>query len=280
MRHISILAVSFALILSSCGSSRKSKNTQAPNDVVGTQIDSSKVVVDDTEIDTANADKPLENKVLVSKWIPTSEFKTLQYKAKCQYKKDGKNLPFTAYIRMVKGEKIWISVMGGGILEVARALITPDSVQAIDKLNKVAYVHDVAYLKSLIGVQVDFQTLEAILSSQLMDTIEATVLSDETQAVVLQQDLSEDIQALLTLDRTNNVWSELTINFENMDVLSAHVLFNFYEMIAPETSVSMKRNITIVQKKGNSTLDMELSKVVLDQNPSMNFSIPEGYTYK
>ncbi len=297
MKNLILTTTVLAILLASCGTSRKS-NTVPPPDtprpVPEVPITSSPVSKEDTvavidtmtqkdtvaTIDTTVVD-PLQGKVLLSQWLPTANYRTLQYKAKCQFSADGKNLPFTAYVRMAKGEKIWISVIGGGILEVARALITPDSVQVLDKLNKVAYVHGVDYLKSLIGVNVDYSTIESILSSKLADTLVAKIVHEDESEIKLSSEPSENIYTELTINKSGKVWSDFNIDFKGMDILSAAAAFDEYQMVKPDLLISMLRNVLIKNTDGSEmTLEMQVSKVEVDQNPAMNFMIPPGYQYK
>ncbi len=228
-------------------------------------------------IDSASADSQLISTIELSEGM---EYQSLQYKAKCKYEKLGKTLPFTAFIRIQKGKKIWISVMGGGIMEVGRALITPDSVKVLDKLNQVAYIKDVTYLKSLIDVDIDFAMLESILAGKLPDILRGD-LESQGQIVKVTDSFDEHFDAVYTIDSSKRVWNELFIDFDTTEVRSAGITFEDYQPVGNSMLISMLRNVMIEETNGNQIkLKMELSKVEANQDPAMPFSVPEGYSYK
>lgn len=83
-------------------------------------------------------------------------------KAKMHYEAADQKQNFTVNFRIKKNEVIWASISGFG-LEVARAIITPDSVKAVDKFNKKVYLYTYKDLQKLVNVDVDFATLQDII---------------------------------------------------------------------------------------------------------------------
>jgi len=106
--------------------------------------------------------KRAENiKLLKGKDVP---FNTLSMKGKVSLDMDGNVNNVTATIRIKRDEKIWVSITAIAGIEVARALITPDSVLVRNNLQSLATKKPFAYLNKFTSKQVTFKMLQSILS--------------------------------------------------------------------------------------------------------------------
>ncbi len=127
------------LILSSCSSARKAKKAAAKNAELGQLI----------------------SKTLQEQAFLPEVFKT---KAKIRYASPAFSQNFSVDIRMRKDSLIWMTAYPNLVkIPVGYALITPDSVKVIDRLNKRAYLKDIAYAEQLLGYPVDFYSLQNII---------------------------------------------------------------------------------------------------------------------
>ncbi len=82
-------------------------------------------------------------------------------RARIKYDDGYMNVGGTANILLRKDSLVWVSVRKLGF-EVARAMITPDSVYVIDRLNNEYLVEDLEYLAEEYKVPADFDALQAI----------------------------------------------------------------------------------------------------------------------
>lgn len=76
---------------------------------------------------------------------------------------DKKNTSFRGQIRMRKDSAIWISFSPALGIEMARILITTDSVKFINRLNKTFFVGDYDFVCDFVGTNVDYDILQSIL---------------------------------------------------------------------------------------------------------------------
>ncbi len=91
-------------------------------------------------------------------------FKTFSGKAKMRYETADDSKEFSAVIRIDSGKAIWVSVSAlGGLVNVARLYLTPDSVKLVNYLQR--QVTEKAYAESaaLLPVALSFHDLEAFL---------------------------------------------------------------------------------------------------------------------
>lgn len=97
-----------------------------------------------------------------------NNFKTFSTKANTKLSLDGREFDVTLNIRIKKGEGIWVSVTAVAGLEVARALITPDSLQLIDRINNEYLKKPFSYIQKFTNPQVDYNTLESLLVGNIV----------------------------------------------------------------------------------------------------------------
>jgi hypothetical protein len=130
-------------------------------------------------------DKKMENlKMLKSKDLP---YTTLSLKGKVNLEIDGKENGVSVNIRMKKNEMIWISMTAIAGIEVARALITPDSLIVRNNLQSVAIKKPFSYIYKFTSKQVTFKMLQSVLSGNTIDELmdESSVLDLNTGVFTL-----------------------------------------------------------------------------------------------
>jgi hypothetical protein len=90
-------------------------------------------------------------------------FTTFSTKAASNLRIDNKEYDVTLSIRIQKGEKIWISISAIAGLEIARAVITKDSIKVLDRINSEFLNKPFSYIHDFSNKQLDYLTLEALL---------------------------------------------------------------------------------------------------------------------
>ncbi|HZX57769.1 MAG TPA: DUF4292 domain-containing protein, partial [Mucilaginibacter sp.] len=93
-----------------------------------------KLLVTNKKADIAAVNPVVKNKLNNIKAAQLS-FNTFSGRAKTQLTINNSSNNVTMNIRIAKGQKIWVSITAIAGIEVARALITPDSILVINKLQ-------------------------------------------------------------------------------------------------------------------------------------------------
>lgn len=88
---------------------------------------------------------------------------TLGAKADIRLTTDGKTRSSKAHLRLVCDSAIWISVMPALGIEVARLLLTRDSLKLIDKLSDSYWIGDTAQAAQRFGLPVDLEFVQQAL---------------------------------------------------------------------------------------------------------------------
>ena len=76
---------------------------------------------------------------------------------------DKKKNSFRGQVRMRKDSAIWVSFSPALGIEMARLLITNDSIKFINRINKTYFSGDYYYVNQFLGTNVDYDVLQSIL---------------------------------------------------------------------------------------------------------------------
>ncbi|OQA02196.1 MAG: hypothetical protein BWY70_00087 [Bacteroidetes bacterium ADurb.Bin408] len=109
-------------------------------------------------------------------------FNNMQFKTRIEIISEGKTQSFTATVRMKNDSIIWASVSPMLGIEALRFCMTQDSVKIINKLNNTYFLSDINYLKTLLGADMDFNMLQAVITGNDFPHFEADSLALTTSS--------------------------------------------------------------------------------------------------
>lgn len=90
-------------------------------------------------------------------------FSSVSTKADFKVKTEDKTQSFKANIRIQKDSAIWISITPLLGIEVARVLITQDTVKVINRLAKEYFIGDFSYLHERFNIDLEYEVIQSIL---------------------------------------------------------------------------------------------------------------------
>ena len=184
-------------------------------------------------------------------------------------------------LRIDKDSLIWLSVSGVGV-EVARALITKDSVVIMDRIHREFSVYNYQELSQRFNFNLSFGLIQSLLIGNLpLPREPAQRVKNEKDYLLLRQhegkvlvenyigEENRKLKKLLVVEQPTK--NSLTLDYEDFTVLN-----NF---LFPYTSL-----VTVDYKSKNdgqpyqTVLRIRHNKVELtDKNPGFPFSIPPKY---
>lgn len=205
-------------------------------------------------------------------------FSTLVIKAKADLSIDNKSNEVNMNIRMKNNEVIWVSVTAMAGVEVARALITPDSVKILNRLDNIYIKKPFSYIYEFTNDRINFKTLQSVLigntvSDLLSDSTELSAEGDETllKSIIgsLVYDLKANLQNKVTLNKLGDIVSgqDLIVNYGNFIALNQHDFPHFVEM-------------STKTKKKSLALKLEFLKVDADGTIDLPFRVPDRFLIK
>lgn len=189
---------------------------------------------------------------------------------------DGKKNDFNAIIRLQKDSILWVSINALLGIEAFRILITPDSVKVLNKLDKVAQLRSVNYLKEITKLPFTFSELQDLLIGNPI-YFDSTIDSYRKEGeVVALLNIGELFKHLLTIHGPDYIIQHSKLDDVNpMRGRTANVSYGDYETRNGKP-FSTFRKITVSDK---SKLDIEMKYKQYDFNIPLNFpfNVPKNY---
>ena len=205
---------------------------------------------------------------------------TFSAKIKVHYEgSDGKDYEFNAFLRLQKDKMIWVSINALLGIEAFRAVITPDSVKVLSKLDKVYQLRSVSYLQEITHLPFDFQTLQSlILGNPIYLDSNIVFYRKDDQGISLLGE-GQLFRNYITLNKED--YSIKHSKLDDVDRLRARSCDLTYGDYEKKDGVlfSTYRKIAVAEK---ARLDIELTFKQYSFNEPLNFpfSIPKNYKQK
>jgi hypothetical protein len=205
-------------------------------------------------------------------------FNTFSAKLKVDFESEAKQMAgISAVIRMQKDSVIWISASLPVIGEVARAIITPDSLKAIDKFHKKQYLRAIKDANDVLNIPFDFKTLQNLIIGNpvyLTDSIYQVV---KTPAVISFSCDSTLFTSLFNVFADDYVLQQSKV----MDKDSTHnrsCELTYGEYKSQDGYKFATRRRVFIEDKNFTKINMDFNKVDFNQPVSFPFTIPSGYS--
>lgn len=94
-------------------------------------------------------------------------FEALSIKFSLNYNDYTQEFASPGVLRIQRDSVIWVSLMPALGIEMARVLITPDSIKVMNRIRREYSVNDFGFFKQNYGVDIDFSTIQALLTNAL-----------------------------------------------------------------------------------------------------------------
>lgn len=232
------------------------------------------VTPDSTAFKNAQADVQRARQWIQATNIPYQRF---QCKAKMNLESNGKKQSFMANFRLAKNKIIWVSIHAPLVGEVARAVITPDSVKAMERINKRSYNYSYAGLQKLINLEVDFNTLQNLIIGEAVATDGQITDVKNTGGITRIDIKGNESNNQININQADTTLKQLLVQ-TNRGVSTSSILIQFdrYQQ-QNNTRISTLRDYHVQDAKGVVELNMDINK--FDINPDIDFpyTVPANY---
>lgn len=228
--------------------------------------------------------KNLKQKELAYRWIYA--------KADVQTLIDGEDQNLDVKIRGRKDSAIWIQIQAVGLIDVARLLITRDTVKMVVYIKKQYFVGDFNYINQLLNADLDFDLLQAALFGNSADFDDddsklkpmadrencnyklSTERKRKLKRITTGQDSLKRSLQTMTLDPDNFK----IIHNDFVDVSTNRKFSAAYSKFAAVDSVFAPHHVDIdivAEKKIN--LKIDYVRIEINQPQKMPLNIPKSY---
>ena len=242
-----------------------------------------------------------DNKGVTSKKIVKTieqnqnKFTSLQARARIDYSSNNKIKTNTVTIRILAGEKVWISAPLGAI----RLLITKDSIKYYNKLERNYIKTDFSYIEDLLGLNVTYDMLEKLLFGQPVLELgsrdfekklnnENNQNSDKLRSYVFKKKVNFDNNQFIGLFYINPYNFKLNSQkfFKEQDSIKVADKSKMFK--SPQTFSINYKNYTTINKEvypkrilfldsNNKSINIDMKSVVINKKLNIPFRIPRGY---
>lgn len=251
-----ILTILFCIIFYSC---RVTQYTQVP--------------VDDTENITIDTIKN----------VYSPSYKTIFLKANCELISNDNSNSFNVNIAIVHDSIIWISGTLIAGIEAFRALFTIDSIRVINRLNKEYYALTYKDINDKMGVCLNFNILEAMITANDFKSYEKEILQKNIDTsyseYIISQIININNNTCHFLQKTNislNNNKILKNEFIYYDKSTLDIVFNYNEYL-DQDSLSLPKQINIDIKSIDSLimqLIISIKQIRINQPIATPFNKP------
>ncbi|MFI5160067.1 MAG: DUF4292 domain-containing protein [Sphingobacteriales bacterium] len=234
-----------------------------------------KQVIAAKKADVVAVNPVMENKLNSIK-AAQLHFNTFSGRAKTQLTIGNSTNNVTMNIRIAKGQKIWVSITAIAGIEVARALITHDSILVINKLQGLYVKKPFSYINAYVGDQLDYSSVEALFVGNAIPQLlnENAHMQPDSGNVDLTGSLNDLIYQMVVGPDLKVKTTHIANQAEGQ---SAHINNGAFipsgnRIIPSQIDISSAVNAKKVK------ISMHYIKVDFDLPLEYPFSIPESYS--
>lgn len=204
-------------------------------------------------------------------------FRTFTGKMGVSFQSASLNQDVNANVRIRKDSLIWVSLTGPFNIEGARALISPDSVCIINKLNHTVERHSIALLQRLVHIPLTFDDVQNILiGGPLLYKGRVQSFDAQHDAVWIIELLDGILHNKLTIDR--GAWRTISMQVTDRQgtaVRSSTISYSGFDN-KPGFAFPQKRNIS-VNDKSHINIDLQYKQYSFNEKIDFPFNIPSSY---
>ncbi len=200
----------------------------------------------------------------------------LNAKARIFVEGDGQSIEANANLMWVRDSVLWINVRKFG-LEAVRALVTPDSVYVLNRLNKTYTVRGLESLQREYNLPAGFDLLQSVLLAKAWIVPNVPLKSDVQQSLHRLSG-SDGIYGLdYRLEESTFLLRHESF-LQIKDARSINLDFDAYKKLPGIGQFPYLRNVTAFSPEGgNVQVNLELSDVEINVPKPIRFEIPSSY---
>jgi hypothetical protein len=231
---------------------------------------------------------PLPDSLLKNLKASDTRFEWFSARISASTEIDKKSNVFTASLRIRRDSAIWMSITPALGIEVARVLITRDSLRFINRIDGTYFRGDYRYLKELLQTEVNFQMIQAVL----LGNIYLHYLPEQYVSVIdnglcllstlrkrrIRRETELEIPEILTQEIWCTAGNQKISKMEMQDyrpVRKFSVQYLSFQNF--ESNVLPDKISVFASASKTARIDLEYSKFQLDKVLNLPFSIPENY---
>ena len=202
----------------------------------------------------------------------------LQGKCRVSFDDGRMSVSASSTIKMKRDSLIWMNVKKLGF-EIARAMITKDSMYLLDRINNEYAVEPISYIEERFRLPANLSMLQQILLGNPVYLTTSNLKSD------LDEDDGTYRLSAQEGDKRNDFWFSMpAFQFDEMKVeesearRSLRIQLQDYQDAGANRDFSYLRLIEVDSREtGRASIELEFNQVEINEPLEFNFSVPSRY---
>lgn len=216
-------------------------------------------------------------KIISNHYENVFDQQTINAKLSAKYKDKKTSTSISIKLRLEKDKTIWMSATKLSI-PFAKVKITPNRVSYYEKLGKTYFDGDFSLLSKWLGTELDYDKVQNILLGQAVLNLRKgkynSEVSNNAYQLIPKKD-NELFAILFFLNPENFKLDKQEIRHPEKEQLLS-VSYPNYQIIDGE-QIPKKINITAIDSKKITNINIEYRSVEFNKKLTFPFSIPSGY---
>jgi len=221
------------------------------------------------------------------------KFDWINAKADVEVDIDGEDNKLDIIVRGRKDSAMWVSIKAvGGLIDIAKLLITRDSVKMVVYVKKQYFKGDFNYINEILNADLDFDMIQAALFGNSADFYEddnklnpvidrekchyllSTERKRKLRRITARQDsLKRSLQTMTLMNETFKI-----INNHFIDVSTNRTFNAQYDNFLAKDSVFAPHDVNIeIKAEKKITLKINYVRIDINQPQKISLSIPKNY---
>ncbi len=204
------------------------------------------------------------------------DFSTLYIKANAKYQDNKQSQNVQAEIKIKNNEKILISIRVLGFT-VAKALITPTSVQYYEKIGSKYFEGDYSGLSQWLGTDLNFQKVQNMFLGKTLDDLHkgkyAVSILEKSYKLQSNPDAKNDKSFFFESDNFLVKRQEINQPLQERTLQIAYPDYKKYDAMILPLSLAIDAR----QKESKTNINIEYKNISFNEDISFPYNVPEGY---
>lgn len=203
-----------------------------------------------------------------------NQFQYYQVKAKVNYSEGRQNIDLTVSLIMEKNNYIWMSVTALLGIEVARIMITPDSVQILDRLHRKCIKADLGYLQKMSNVPLKLINLQNLIAGNTLfdNTINTSTIDTVLGVLLVNTAIGAQKQHTLYNGAFKAQRSTIADSAKQREMKISYKSAQNFGLNAYPTNMDIN-----IRAEKNIDCTIEMSNFVFEKKKDVQFNVPSGY---
>lgn len=202
-------------------------------------------------------------------------YKTFASHAKLSWNDGTSQQNFQATIRMKKDTLVWMSITGPMNIEGARAFITPDTFQLLNRINTEYTGRNFNYISNWLLFPVTFPMLQQIFTGEKLDIHEkaSTAVYEDSMFVIYAE--NNNLLEKIWVNSGNYTISKILLK-DKLLTQQMSITFDNYNLLEGKP-FSYSRVIEVNRNGALMVLTIDFTKTKLNENLNYPFEVTEKY---